>query len=414
MLNKVCLVIAKIYHDKEKRFCLAQILFIMAISFSWLLNDAFRLAFLLFALMLCSKEQMTVDIIRFWRGFTKFSGLLLICLAAWVVCAPLLGGVEPVRERIMGMARPLEVTLFCISVLVFARNYFFEKMLYRYSLLSIVVFSITVFCKRVMVDFSAVRGGWLFDMRADIVANLLCMLMPWLLYALFDKQIKHSFKIMLCMVTLLTIAMVWVTYIRTFWLGLIVQLISAFILLVCCLNIDIRKHIYKLCLIMAILLIGIAISYHCIQEVRLNFAQSLSSSSFSTFSSRRDVVWKEALSIIKNRKLLGYGWTDYDVFTTVFKAPHPHSSYLHAAFCTGIIGGILYIGVLFSFLFLSVCNLLKRRGPVIISFVVALVIIVNLVVGFTESFFYVGREYLIPFWSTLALLISPLYVRNDQ
>lgn len=407
-------MVSKIYHDEEERFCLAQIFFTISISFSWLLNDAFRLALGLSALLICSKEQRRMDVIRLWCGFTKFSGLLLMCLAVWIICIPLFGGVESLPERIRGTARPLEVVSFCVCVTIFAKNYFFEEMLYKCSLVSIVVFSIFVFCKRVMVDFSAVRGGWLFDMRADIVANLLCMLMPWLLYALFDKQIKHSLKIMLCMVTLLTIAMVWVTYIRIFWLGLIVQLISAFILLVCCLNIDIRKHIYKLCLIMAILLIGIAISYHCVQEVRLNFAQSLSSSSFSTFSSRRDVVWKEALSIINNRKLWGYGWTDYDVFTTVFKAPHPHSSYLHAAFCTGIIGGILYASVLFSFLFLSVCNLIKRRGPVIISFVVALVIIVNLVVGLTESFFYIGREYLIPFWSTLVLLISPLYVRNDQ
>ena len=126
------------------------------------------------------------------------------------------------------------------------------------------------------------------------------------------------------------------------------------------------------------------------------------------FSSQRIEIWEEAISLISARKFTGYGWIDYDDIAKI-KKHHAHSSYLQVAFISGWPGLVLYVASLTSLSLLAASNLLRRRGPSELAFVALLVIAGSSVAGLTESFFFIRREFIIPYWTLLCCLLSPVY-----
>ena len=117
--------------------------------------------------------------------------------------------------------------------------------------------------------------------------------------------------------------------------------------------------------------------------------------------------------MISARKITGYGWIDYNDVAKI-KKNHPHSSYLQAAFHAGIPAMFLYISVLCIFEFLALQYIISKHILSPIVYTVALMIVSTAVAGLTESYFFTSREYLIPFWSTLTMLLSPVYVRRAK
>lgn len=412
MLFNIRDTIINIYKNDTKRFCVAQILFIASISFGWFLADGYRRGLFLLAILLLNKSQRKIDVMRYWKGLVRIGGLILIALFLWVTLIPLFFSVEPFGERILGMARPIEAFLYCVGVMIFAKDDFFTKNLCSFSIVSAMFISLFAFTRRLLLSFSAIRDDWVFGMHAALAGLILSSLLPWIFYAICSKNTDRHRRIFYIIALFLSLTAIFVTYYRTIWLAVIAQIIVAVPLSYYCFNANLLNHKKLLVTMIILVTIVFTYSYHVSYTVRSNIERSMYiCSDFETFTSRRGEIWEEAISLISKRKLGGYGWVSYDDFA-VIKKHHPHSSYLEAAFHAGIPAAILYCAALLVFFLLALRYIFTKTKPCSIPYVVSLMILASAIAGFTEAFFFVSREYLIPFWSMVSILISPLFVKR--
>ena len=401
--------------DKH-RFRIAQLLFILSIAFSWYIADGYRRGLLIASLLLLDKQDRKIDTWRYLSGLSKIAAILLLALGVWVLLAPLLGGVKPLFERISGLARPVEIIICCIGTLLFARDLLFEKYFLRASLISAIVYFLLVFTKRLLVSFSTERSNWIFDKHAAFVGVVLVSLLPWILYTLSNNKEKRIWHISCAFVLPIALFTITVTYYRTIWLAAIAQFCVMPLLNYYMFAVSLKKVVKSLLVLFAFLaMIGIlfckadtSIKNEIYQNI-YSFTQI--GKNFETFSSKRGEIWEETIQLISIRKMTGYGWIDYNDVARI-KKNHPHSSYLQAAFNTGIPGMVLYICVLCAFEFLALKYIITKRVVGSIVYVVALMVLSTAVAGLTESYFFTSREYLIPFWSTLTMLLSPVYINR--
>ena len=399
--------------DDDKRFCAAQILFALSISFGWFIEDGYRRGFFLLALLLLRRERLKSGVIKQWSGAALAAGFLLLALAAWVVFIPLAAGAEPFKVRLMSTARPLEIVLYGWGVMIFAKDSFFEKYFFRFSALSAAAYSLIAIVNRALLHFSTVRDDWLFDKHAAFAGMILASLLPWLLAAAFDKRNKNSVRIAAAVLVILNFAAVLVTYYRTILLAVMAQLFFALFITGHCFGFSFSKHKGTL---LALLLLATSVpvvlyntSATIKAELRDNIERSLSAgTNFDKFTTDRGEIWQEAMELISFRRLGGYGWADYNDFARIRKH-HPHSSYLQAAFHTGIPGALLYTASIAACALLAFLYIVRGKGDPAISYAIFLGIVATAVASLLESYFFTSREYLIPFWSQLAILVSPLY-----
>ncbi|WP_455596877.1 O-antigen ligase family protein [Cloacibacillus porcorum] len=412
MLN-VRNVIANIYKSDILRFRVAQILFIAAISFGWFIADGYRRGLFLLAILLLNKSQRKISVICHWKGLTGVTGTLLVTLFLWVTLVPLFSGMEPLPDRIEGMARPIEVFLYGVGIMIFAKDKFFEKYLSSFSVASAVFVSVFAFSRRAVLSFSVIRDDWVFGMHAALAGLIIASLLPWLLYAICEKKKTPLRKGFYIIITMVALGAIFVTYYRTIWIAVTVQLLFAIPLSYYCFNANPLNH--KRLLVVLILFIAAVVgySYHTSFIIRDRFDRLMSAGcDFKNFTNNRGEIWKDAMSLISKRKLGGYGWVSYDDFA-VIKMHHPHSSYLDAAFHAGIPAGILYGMVFIASFLLALRYILTKTGPASIAYVVFLMLLATAVGGLTEAFFYESREYVVPFWSMTSLLVSPLYLKKE-
>ena len=406
--------ILDIYKNDTKRFCFAQLLFVTSISFGWYIADGYRRGLFLLAILLLDKSQRKISVIHYWKGFTRIAGISLIVLGLWVIFIPLLFGIESFWDRINGTARPIEIFLYIVGVMIFSKDIFFEKYLCQFSAVSAAILSFYAFMHRLLLSFSTYRDDWIFNKHAAFAGLVLASLLPWLFWALCDKRNTPRFKTFCLSAIPFTLIAILVTYYRTIWVAVVVQVICAIPLSCYCFNIKILRHKKLLVTIVMLTLMVISFSYNNSFEIKDNINSFVNiNSGFERFTSNRGEIWQEAISLISARKFNGFGWVDYNDFAMIKKS-HPHSSYLQAAFHAGIPAAVLYTGVLVIFCILALKNLFCKRELHSISYVVLLMIIITVVSGLTESFFYTSREYLIPFWSILSVLISPLYTKKGN
>ena len=403
--------------DKHK-FRLAQLLFIFSIAFGWYIEDGYRRVTLIAALLLLDKHERKLDIGCHWKGFSKIAAIIFIALGLWVLFAPLLGGVEPLIERIRGLGRPIEVIICCVGILIFAKDEFFEKNFFRMSLLSAIIYFMLVFTQRMLVSFSTDRGNWIFNKYAAFVGLILLSLLPWVLYTLNNNGEDRRWRFSCVVVLPVALFTITVTYYRTIWIALIAQLFVMLPLNYYMFNCNLKK-ISKLLLVLFIFftMTGMFL-YKANTAIRNEIVSNIYSftqigKNFEKFTSKRGGIWAEAIQLISARKITGYGWIDYNDVAKI-KKNHPHSSYLQAAFHAGIPAMFLYISVLCIFEFLALQYIISKHILSPIVYTVALMIVSTAVAGLTESYFFTSREYLIPFWSTLTMLLSPVYVRRAK
>ena len=399
--------------DEDKRYCAAQILFALSISFGWFIEDGYRRGLFLLALLLLNRKQLKSGVIKQWNGLTLAAGLLLLALAAWVLFIPLAAGTDSFKMRLAGTARPLEIVLYGWGVMLFAKDSFFEKYFFRFSALSAAAYTLIAIINRAMRHFSTERNDWLFDKHAAFAGIILASLLPWLLAAAFDKRNKNSVRAAAAVMVILNFAAVLVTYYRTILLAVTVQLFFALFITGRCFGFSFTKHKGML---LALLLLAASVpvvlyntSTTIRVELRDNIERSLSvGTNFDKFTTDRGEIWQEATELISFRRLGGYGWVDYNDFAVIRKH-HPHSSYIQAAFHTGIPGALLYTASLAVCALLALIYIARGKGDPAISYAIFLGLAATAVASLFESYFFTSREYLIPFWSQLAMLVSPLY-----
>ncbi len=405
--------IAAVFKDDKRRFQLAQILFAASISFGWFIADGYRRGLFLLSILLLNKAQRKIDVMRYWHGLTNVAGLLLLTLFLWVTLMPVFCSVESLTEKIAGMARPLEIFLYGAGAMIFACDDFFERKLCTLSMYSAVIVSLFAFTRRLFLSFSIVRDDWSFGMHAALAGIIISSLLPWLLCALCQEKNKQK-RIAYTAVIIISLAAIFVTYYRTVWMATAAQLLLAVPLSYYCFNANIMNHKKLFAVVALLAVLAVVLSYQNSTEVRDRVDRiAAAGSNFEKFSTDRGEVWQEAVFLISKHKLGGYGWVEYNDFSFI-KKHHPHSSYLQAAFHAGVPAAILYGLSFILFFLLALRYIFTKQGPPSIAYVVALMILASAIGGLTEAYFYVSREYCIPFWTMVSLLLSPLYVKISR
>lgn len=414
ILNKILIS----YKDETKRFELAQILYALSISFGWFIEDGYRRGLLLFAFLLLIKSQYRNNICYSGGLFFKIQKILLIGVSIWFTLIPLFFGASMIHERIDDILRPLEVILYGIIGWRLAQEQLFLRVFCKYSSISVIFFSVATFCYRFNVSFSTQREHWFFDMRAELAGIILLSLMPWLYYSMFAKQTIFSKKTFYFVVLLLSIVSVVVTYYRTIWVAFVGQIIMAFILVPKIFKIKWRNYLKYVLILLIMCVGGLYYSYQNNYEIRNNinsFVECRNEFDLDKFSSKRIGIWLEAISLVMKRPFFGYGWCEYNDVATIKKF-HQHSSYLQAAFIGGIPGVLLYCGVLVALLCQGAWNIFYKQQNIELSFVVVLMLTATIIAGLCESYIYISREYLIPFWSVMSIFVSSSrckYIERD-
>lgn len=414
MLSNIGNILIRMYKDEEQRFRMAQILFIASVSFGWFIADGYRRGLFLLAILLLDKSQRKIDVMCYWKGLTNFAGLLLMTSFLWATLMPLFSGMAPLLDRIASLPRPIEVFLYGVGAMIFAKDDFFEKHLCYLSIASAVFVSFFAFAKRLVLHFSVVRDEWVFGMHAALAGLIIASLLPWILYAICKKRTDMRHLVFYIAAAFISLSAIFVTYYRTIWIAAAAQLILAVPLSYYCFNANLLNHKKLLAALMLLTVAVLGYSYQNSYIIRDRVDRLMSiGRDFDTFATDRGEIWHEAATLISQRKLGGYGWVDYNNFA-VIKKHHPHSSYLEAAFIAGIPAGVLYGMVLAAFFSLALRYIFTGTGPRSIAYVVALMILTTAVAGLTEAFFYASREYLVPFWTMVSLLLSPLYVKGER
>lgn len=406
-------MITGFYKNDEQRFRVAQILFVTSIALGWFIADGYRRGLFLLAIMLLNKSQRKINVRRCWTGLTKVTGFILTALFLWVTLVPLFSGMEPFYDRVEGMARPIEVFLYCAGTMIFARDAFFEKHLFHFSVASAIFVSFFAFTRRLLLSFSEIRDDWAFGMHAALAGLIIASLLPWLFYAICKRKTTRTQQVFYIIAIIVAFSAIFVTYYRTIWIAVIAQLLFAIPLSYYCFNANILNHKKLLAVLLLSASVIVGHSYHTsfVIKDRVDRLVSLGSN-FKNFTNNRVDIWKEAALLISQRKLGGYGWVPYNDFA-VIKMHHPHSSYLEAAFHAGIPAGILYGMAFVTSFMLALRYIFTKKGPASIAYVVSLMILAAAVGGLTEAFFYASREYLVPFWSMVSMLLSPLYAKQE-
>ena len=410
MISKINSVMHASLQGDTQRFATAQVLYIISVTFGWYLHDVARWVLFVLALYIINKDQRQADVIKYWNGFTRVTGLCLIAMCVWIICVPALFGQASFMDVVHSTERILEVILWIWGAFIFAKdNEFFDKFI-SFSVLSCIVLGVVYFTQRAGQSFASMTSvDWWFGGNSVKTGFHILFLFPWLVYSLLSAEKPK--KIILLSLSILSVIIVTIsTYYSTIWVALFAQIILIPIITLK-MNVVLSKNIYLFA--MPIFVIAMLLFYlgcHNIPEVKsrldMEIAQlSAFGSDTAKFTSRRSEAWAETINLTKVHPIVGYGYVapeDYAVKTRF----HPHSSYLQAAFYTGYPGMFLFI--------LSLCLLgvliYNKSGKSdkykSVFFALPLILIGYSVAGIAEVLFFTGRETAIAFWVPMSLLLS--------
>lgn len=411
-MKKINIVQVLQYHLGEEfdRFGTAQLLYILSISFGWYMPDILRRLFFVAALFITPRCQRKIETRR-WDGLATAAMIALLTLLSWIILDPVFFGDEILIERLKGVARPLEVALYVYGAILFAKDKFFVKWLGNISICSGIFFSTFSFVQRASLGFVRTNEiEWVFCKYTVHAGVIVLALLPWFFYKLFTTT-KLSMKKILIVIGIFEMMVIAVlTYYVTIWISLASQLLFFAVYLFCNRKMFVFNFKKAALAMAALLSVLFALSYMNVgvrDEMREQYMQLyMINKSFASFTTDRGEIWAEALNLVNTQKATGFGWVEYNDYA-VIKKHHPHSSYIQAAFHTGIPGALLYVVSMLLLFLLAVKKIFIEKDYSPIPFVALSVLILFCVAGLVESFFFVRRQIMIPYWSTVCLLFSP-------
>jgi len=403
--------------DGGRRFRMAQTLFIFSICFGWYLPDLLRRVSLFAALLLTKGKRRDISTDR-WDSFTKFAMVTLCVFLAWVILDPMLFGDEALAERLKGVARPIEVALWVYGVMLYARDDFFVKRMSALSISSGIFFATVSFIQRAYLGFAKTDEiEWVLCKYTLHAGMIILALLPWLFYKLTEAGESRRRKQLLAAGIIEMVIVAVLTYYLTIMVSLAAQLL--FIVPYMLSSREIRHSLslknFSLALLVLICVFSAAM---CVKDIKKEvFDQyrqlSMINRDFSDFTTKRDEIWTEAMDLVRLKKATGFGWVDYYDYSKIRK-PHPHSSYIEAAFHTGMLGALLYFASIASLFIAAAKKIVVDKDRSAVPFVVVSILILFAVAGSVESFFYVRRQIMIPFWSTACLVFAPVMCEEKK
>ena len=108
------------------RFQIAQMIFILAITFGPFFSDTVR-KILFFIALFCIKPAQIRDMLSDWKSkenIIKKYLILMFVFWIYVTIIPVFCGVDPLTERLKSIGYPLEIMFWICGTIIFARDVF--------------------------------------------------------------------------------------------------------------------------------------------------------------------------------------------------------------------------------------------------------------------------------------------------
>ena len=397
------------------RFKAGQILFITAITFGLFFDDTVRKILFFGALFCLSKDQFKNMSLYSWNSLTKVYAVLVVLFWGLMLFIPLLFGVDCFSERLVSIGWPLEIFLWMWLTLFFAKDEFFVKTLSTFSILAVACYCLLalnhIYATKLVIDYNYYYH-WPLHLNSWIAGSLISALMPWLLYKFWKSSRLASFICCFILFILSSVVLIATAY-TTFWLILCCEFAGSAILML--FDKSSKKTMlawkFALCSCTAIIALAAVVSFSpkAADMLREQCSQLAAfDSDITVFTSERDLVWKEAVQLIRRRPIIGYGWADYEKFSAIGKG-HSHSALLQIVWTAGILPGVVFLLILGTAAFLCLYNLYRYKNVKPLCFTVALVLMVFTVNGILDNDFKTTRKVAMVYWICLAMPLTTIF-----
>lgn len=152
------------------------------------------------------------------------------------------------------------------------------------------------------------------------------------------------------------------------------------------------------------------ISHKILTAIETQYQQLLMfNKDVEAFTSKRNLVWKEAIGLIMERPLTGYGWAEYENFNKLSMG-HTHSSFLQIAWTAGLFPLVLFICLLLQLLYICIHALRRSGSNCALPVIVLLVAVAFLVNGTLDNLFSATRKVSMLYWIYLSMPLSKAFL----
>ena len=412
-------------NNRDSRFSVAQMLFVLSVAFSWLGEGAMRFPTIVALLMVfCDKQFPKLEVK--WKSLAGVTLAFLLTSLLALFFVPLFFGLGTFTEELTSLARPAEILLFAFATLIFAKDDRFEKRVLTALFISLTILSILLLGDRALKDFDTNRSNWFFCDHCAFTGMYICNILSVAIYKLFSKDSWLATRFFAYFIWLVSLAVCIVTYARSVHLEFAAISLSACFLALHYLP---RKNTRRKYIILVLLIFTFITPVSLFKilppapkhELRDNIESLLSvfNSDYRRLTTNRNIIWRGTLQKIKVRPWAGYGFAKnfapiVNCYVPADKslAPHAHNSFLHMCIRMGIPATCLFVIAHFLMLLLALRGL-KNDKSQILCYLVANMIILRFVAGLTENFFMPGRFFLVQFWCMTVAMLLPNYKKIE-
>ncbi|MCF0248182.1 MAG: O-antigen ligase family protein, partial [Synergistes sp.] len=265
-------------------------------------------------------------------------------------------------------------------------------------------------------------GIWPLTETSFSTGAILCCLIVWMIYRLFAEEAGNKIvnAVIFCFFVL-TLLTIFLTFRRTFWLAVIVELLTAALVFLFASKkkfFGFIKGMAVLCgaflILFSLLFVREDPAFAGLLKEKWGQITSIGNNEVTKFTSYRNYVWRDAVSFIKERPLTGYGYAEYDNYTKTFEwyriVGHSHSTYLQMAWTAGIFPCALFIALLIILLYICITELKKRGLECAFPFAVLLILAGFAASGIFEELFKNARRATTLYWVFLSLPLSKAFL----
>lgn len=395
------------------RFKIAQIIFILAITIGPFLTDTVRKILFFMAIFCADRSQVkdTLNIFRTEAKTIKIYTISLFIFWLYVMIIPVFFGVDPLVERLKSIGYPLEIMFWIFGTVTFAKDAFFIRNLALGSICASVFYSVIAWPYLVSTNFVVNHSyyyAWPLSLASWSVGSIMVCLFSWLMYiVLYRKEYNQSKTMLGIFLFLLVGSVIILTLYATFWLvGFMELIVTIFVILI--FN---KQRISGFCKKISSIILCIMVLFLTCLNVSPVMKTALGSQAsqvtaigkdLTKFTNNRNLIWEEAVEIIKKRPLTGYGWAEYGHYNK-HKMDHTHSSFLQIAWTAGILPVVFFVYILFIAFYICCSELKKSYGKATLPYVLLLVLTAFTVNGCLDNLFDATRRVQTLYWVYLSL-----------
>ena len=396
-----------------RRFQIAQMIFILAITFGPFFSDTVR-KILFFIALFCIKPAQIRDMLSDWKSkenIIKKYLILMFVFWIYVTIIPVFCGVDPLTERLKSIGYPLEIMFWICGTIIFARDVFFIRCLALCSIGASTIYSLIAWPHLISTNFILNHSyyyAWPLSLASWSVGSILVCLFTWLMYAVYQNEgVCLGWSWLDIALLLLVGSVIILTLYATFWLVGFVQLLVA-VFVVYIFN---KEYLMGFCkkifavILCALILLCVSINvFHGIKTAIYSQVSQITAmdQDIKKFTNSRNLVWGEAVNAIMKRPWVGYGWAEYEHYNKR-AMDHTHSSFLQIAWTAGVFPVILFICLLSTAFYICWRELKISEGKATLPFVLLLVLVAFIVNGCLDNLFDATRRVQTLYWVYLSL-----------